>query len=399
MIKKKILFITGDFIPYTQSIGGVIRVLSYLKCLRSHELKLISTEKKNYGFYGFKKDIDHVDKIYIESKLISKHNLKNYIISFLKLFCSNLLYILGIDHNFLNHQKYLKEIDNIYLSFKPDYIIISSPPFSLFRLVKKIKKKDKDVKIILDYRDGWTQRIKSRNFFLIKKIMTRIEKNILNQCTYALCATKQIYDDILLLNKKKKTILLKNGFLNIPKKINNVKKIKKNKNISIGYFGLISDDNHSYRDIKVIYNSLKLNNKINFTFYGNSILKNDFIKNYQKFSFKKNISYFETQKKMKNFDYLLILHTEKSTAREVMTGKFYEYVNSGIPIIMISNGETEAGKLIKKYKMGYSIDFSKVSLKNFFLNLKKIKIKNKQLKNLKEFSREEQNKKLLKILN
>ena len=105
------------------------------------------------------------------------------------------------------------------------------------------------------------------------------------------------------------------------------------------------------------------------------------------------------KKKMKNFDYLLILHTEKSTAKEVITGKFYEYVSSGIPIIMISNGETEAGRLIKKYKMGYSIDFSKVSLKNFFLNLKKVKIKNNQLKNLKEFSREEQNKKLLKIVN
>ena len=393
MKKKKILFITGEFIPYTQSVGGVIRVLSYLKSLKGHDLKLISIKKKKYGFYGFKKDIDHVKKIYIKSKINSKNNLKKYIFTFFKIFFSNLLYILGIDHNFFNNQKYLKEIDNIYLSFNPDYIIISAPPFSLFRLVSKIRKKDKNVKIILDYRDGWTQRIKSKRLFLIKKIMTKIEKNILDQCHYALCATKQIFNDILLLNKSKKTILLKNGFLYTPKK---KIAVKKNKNISIGYFGLISDDNHSYRDIKVIYNSLHVKNNINFIFYGNSILKKKFIKNYQNFTFKKNISYFETQKKMKNFDYLLILHTEKSTSKEVITGKFYEYLSSGVPIIMISNGETEAGRLIKKYKLGFSIDYSKVSLKNFFLNLKKIK--NKKLDNLKQFSREEQNKKLLKIL-
>ena len=101
---------------------------------------------------------------------------------------------------------------------------------------------------------------------------------------------------------------------------------------------------------------------------------------------------------MKKFDYLLILHTEKSTAKEVITGKFYEYLNSGTPMIMISNGETEAGKLIKKHNLGYVLDYSKDNLKDFF---KKINIKNfkhKKIKALKKFSRLEQNKKLLNII-
>jgi hypothetical protein len=44
---------------------------------------------------------------------------------------------------------------------KIDYLIISSPPFSLFYLIKKIKHKFKNIKIILDYRDGWSTRINS----------------------------------------------------------------------------------------------------------------------------------------------------------------------------------------------------------------------------------------------
>ena len=101
---------------------------------------------------------------------------------------------------------------------------------------------------------------------------------------------------------------------------------------------------------------------------------------------------------MKEFDYLLILHTERSTAREVVTGKFYEYVSSGIPIIFVSNGETEAGKLIKKYNLGYFVDYSKYPLDIFFKKLNKKKKNFKPLKNIKRFSREEQNKKLLKII-
>ena len=139
--------------------------------------------------------------------------------------------------------------------------------------------------------------------------------------------------------------------------------------------------------------------KIKFSFYGNSIIKNKKLKEFKYFNFNKNISYFETQNKMKNFDYLLILHTEKSTAKEVVTGKFYEYLSSGVPIIMISNGETEAGNLIKKYKLGYSIDYSKISLNGFFMNLKKKYNFVKNSSNLKLFSRKEQNKKLVKIIN
>ena len=101
---------------------------------------------------------------------------------------------------------------------------------------------------------------------------------------------------------------------------------------------------------------------------------------------------------MKKFDYLLILHTEKSTAKEVITGKFYEYLNSGTPIIMISNGETEAGKLIKKHNLGYVLDYSKGNLKDFFKKINIKKFKHKKINALKKFSRQEQNKKLFNII-
>jgi hypothetical protein len=398
LTKRKILIITGEFLPNTPSIGGVIRLVSFLKSLQGNEIKLISVKKKYYGYFGFKKYVEHVEKIYINTELPYQNNWRRYIFYLMKIFLSNLFYILGIDHNFFNHKKFSHKVIKTMKFYKPNYILITAPPFSLFRLVNVIRKIDTKVKIILDYRDGWTLRVKSYSLFLIKKIMNLYEKRIIQKSDFILCATENIFKDIETITDDKKIILLKNGYLN--KK--NKKKIKKygknNKEIKIGYFGIISDSSFGYRDIKIIHNSLTKNNNLNFTFYGNSLIKNKTILNNKKFNFKKNISYSKTLSKMINFDYLLILHTEKSTAKEVVTGKFYDYLNSNTPIIMISNGETEAGKLIKKYNLGYAVDYSRVSLSNFFSNLKITKFKRKNLKDLKKYSRFEQNKKLLKII-
>ena len=398
MTKRKILIITGEFLPNTPSIGGVIRLVSFLNSLKGHKIKLISVKKKYYGYFGFKKYVNHVEKIYINTSHSHKNNWHRYIFYLMKMFLSNLFYILGIDHNYFNHKKFSQQTYKIIKSFKPNYILITAPPFSLFRLVNVVRKIDTKVKIILDYRDGWTLRVKSHSLFLIKKIMNLYEKRIIQKSDFILCATENIFKDIETIADDKKIILLKNGYLNKKNKKKIKRYRKKSKEIKIGYFGIISDSSFGYRDIKIIHNSLTKNNILNFTFYGNSSIKNKTILNNKKFNFKKNISYSKTMSKMINFDYLLILHTEKSTAKEVVTGKFYDYLNSDTPIIMISNGETEAGKLIKKYNLGYAVDYSKVSLSNFFSNLKIKKFKRKNLKDLKKYSRFEQNKKLLKII-
>ena len=176
MIKKKILIISGEFIPYTQSIGGVIRIISFLKSLKGNNLKLITLKKNYYGYFGFKSYISHVKKKYIKTNQNKPNKLKYLILSFIKIFFSNLIYILGIDHNFLNKKIFISEIKKTIRNFNPDFILISGPPFSLFRIVNDIRSKDKELKIILDYRDGWTNRIKFKKFYIIKKIMNNIEK-------------------------------------------------------------------------------------------------------------------------------------------------------------------------------------------------------------------------------
>ena len=401
-MRKNILFITGQFIPYAKSIGGVIRVYSFLQTLKKKYNVYLLADSGNYnGYLGLsKKNLDLVNIIYLKKKKISStlYLFKNFI--FFKIL-KNFLYLLSIDYSFSS--SYFEKTLKIIESKKINYIIISGPPFSLFFLIKKIKKKFPYIKIIVDYRDSWTGRINNLSLLLVKKIVRNfIEKKILNYVEYILVATNNIKKNLSQITKKK-IILITNGYIN---NFNNTKLTQRNssrsKKILVGYFGLISDQSGGYRDIKILYNIFKndlfLQNKYIFYFFGNNTISKTSIKNFSIFKFKKNIPYKNVLSVMRQMDYLLCLHTERNTSKEVITGKLYEYISSKRPIIFISAGDTEGGEIVKKYRLGYSINYLKMNLNFFFNNLKKnsMFIANK---NISIFSRKVQNKKLLKIIN
>lgn len=396
---NKVLIVTGQFLPYTKSLGGILRVLSFVKDIKKkNKVYLIAskcTSNQKYGYLGIpKNDLKNVKINYI------KNNNQKYfhsIINF-KLF-RNLFYLFGFDYALNLNQRYYKICCKIIKEEKINFLVISSPPFSLFYIVKRIKKKFNNIKIILDYRDGWSTRINNIMYFPIKTLVkSLIEKNIVSFADFVITATSDINEKI---NKftKKNPILIRNGFLFKPKI--NLKRKKINK-IKIGYFGLISEDKYSYRNIGVIYDIMKKNkhlqNKFVFEFYGNNEIKKDEINNFGAFRFKKNLNFAKALHKMTEMDYLLILHTEASTAKEMMTSKFYDYLASTTPIINISAAKNEVGRIIKKHAIGYNINYKTNDLEFFFKNLKKRK-KIKWEKNFSLYSRDYQNKKLLEIIN
>ena len=393
MEKKKILVISGEFLPYTESVGGVIRIFSFLKTLRNYKKYIICTKSKFRGYFGLKKYLVDTKIIHINKQSKKKNNFLTKVIRY---FFYNFLYLFGIDNTFFSLSLYKEKVINILNKEKINKIIISGPPFSIFYLVPFIKSKYPETKIILDYRDGWGKRIMS-NFYYLKYFQHNIEKKIISNVNYVTAATKKIFKDIKSFNTETNLVLIYNGFL----KLKNSKRVKlklNNKKINIGYFGLISDQKKSYRNINILINSLDpLNNeKFHFHFFGNSKI-NKKVKKINYFSFYKNISYLNTQNFMKKFDYLLILHTEKSTSGEVITGKFYEYLLSKIPILVISNGQTEAGKIIQKNKIGYQFDYSKINLTKSLNKLNKKFIFKKKY-SITKYNRDFQNKKLLRIL-
>ena len=104
---------------------------------------------------------------------------------------------------------------------------------------------------------------------------------------------------------------------------------------------------------------------------------------------------------MLEMDFLMLIHTEEETSEEVLTGKLFDYIYVRKPIIVISIGNTEAGELVKKNKIGFNFDLNLVDLKKelFEIQRQDLQINNLSETDYKNYSRDCQNLKFLEILN
>ena len=398
-MNKNLLIICGQFVPFTRSMGNSIRLFSFGTTLKKkYKINYLFTGSKYFSYFGFQNDFKKFNLFKVSNK-----NIFSYIkfITF-RVFFPNIGYLLSYDYASCYYENVLKKSIFLIKQKKIKYVILSAPPFSFFKIGPKLKSEFGDkIKIIFDYRDGWTTRFDDSNFLINFLKKNSSEKELLNNSDKVICSTETIFNSLKKIVNKKNVYLIKNGYLPV-NKINSKKSKKINKKIKIGYFGLVSDKYGGYRDINILYKALTkdiyLKDNLTFEFYGDNIIKNKLILNFEPFKFYKSLNYQNARKKMSEMDYLLILHTEKKTGKEVITGKFYDYVATNVPILSITEGEIEANKIIKKYGLGLSINYLKSDLKSNLKSIIKKKIRRKKI-NLKPFSREYQNQQLFKIIN
>lgn len=403
---KKILIITNQFIPHCSSIGGVIRVLSYAKFFTDRGAKVIIISQKNqfYNYFGYKDYLSNISNILIpfnknstSVKIKQNYKKKNLLVKKIISFLKNILSCYGIDVASENYNQYKNLVNENISKHKFNNVIISGPPFSIFKLCLFIRKKYKNINIILDYRDSWNLRF---NLNLFNFLSTNIlEKKVVNNVDHITCATSKIKEK---LDKKfcisHKTKLMANGFeIEMKKKFKQINYKYKN-TIVIGYFGLIDNNENSYRDIKILkyFESLNQSNmNFKFKFYGNNNIDFNKPKNYE---FYDAIDHSRALLEMSKMDYLLTIHTDKKTVEEVVTGKFYDYISTQKKIIVLTTGKSEAGRLVKKYKLGFEIDTLDNKEKNLKTMREILSSKKSINKNTDIFSRKYQNQIIYSLL-
>ena len=195
MKKNKILIITNEFIPYTISLGGVLRMLTLTKLLINKNFDIHILTSKNFynSFKEYDSILNNVNLHYInDHKLFIKRNNRynfNLIIYlfrvFRKLFYNfyNSLICFGFDQARPNIKKYISRSQYLIKKFEIKNVIVSGPPFSLFFVSSYLRYLDKNIKIIHDYRDSWTLRFDSND--ILKRISTKfVESRTLNSPDY-----------------------------------------------------------------------------------------------------------------------------------------------------------------------------------------------------------------------
>lgn len=440
-MKKRILIITYDMIPYSHNWGSCQRM--YYLATHLHDLgddvTVVSYKKDNFNHFGneivfeivpldldnsaIKKDIYSDDNLKYASKrktfpfeFLNKlvFNIKNNFGSIYRyIFNDTTGSLLGLKSQLWcikNKQRLIQLIDEN----KIDTIIISGPPFGLFSLSNTIKKKYANIQLILDYRDPWNlwewenSSLFSRSF----------EKKYLNKADHIVCTNKNHIDDLSYkfnISIGKFSVVC-NGYSDHSwSDFNSNNKIYETDDKKIiTYVGYIDFYNSGgYRDTSELFQAfdemLKTNRDIKLRFVGIKDLHHESI-NTLKNRFGENIEFvgvvtnIESYKYMINSDSLLLLHTsEDSSCKYLVSGKLYDYVKAEKPILSIGSDLSIHRSIINEEKLGVHTrnDASKIydALFDLLELIKKDQTESRVVKDKTiEYSREYQNKKYWELI-
>jgi hypothetical protein len=358
---NKILIITYDW-PPRNSIA-THRPYSWAKYLSNigFQVTVLTAEKQTYDYpLNLSLPIlDNVKIITVPSSIITtKYNFLNKIKKGSKLFSLlNITYkkirtFFGIEFDPRNWWSNLIISNKYSINTDFDLIISTYGPQSAHYIAEYIKKKNNNIKWIADYRDLWSISHLSDFPFWKKKFIMRKEFNlIVNKADLVTTVSNELAKDLDYFFSVKSRVIL-NGF-DIEKKLliyNLNNKIKSNSPlIKIVYTGMIYIGR---RDPTPLFKAISKinNNNISVEFYGTS---SDIILKYYKGNLPNYIECKGTVDRdtalfhQINADYVLLLESGNEDAKGVLTGKVFEYIASGTPILSIGSTQDSAiGKLL-----------------------------------------------------
>lgn len=425
-MQKSILIICYDFIPYYHSPGGVLRVLTLAEYLQrcNVSVNILCAKGYNFGYFGYEENVKSLNVHYVNSKYrymsqkkIAEATLKkSNNISPVKKKPRWKIYRSKLKNwieNAIPPDTGLFDVFNFIIATKKIIknnsimnVFVSSPPHSMQIVGYALKKGFKNnINVICDYRDSWngTHIFQKNNKF--SNIINRFfEKKVIKSCdhfTYISGPMITKIEKLYSLSLKYKSSLIMNGYtvsIDVPNKGNPSKNC-----INIGYFGSISDDPTSFRNVSNLFTVLKNNEdfftNLNFYFYGTFNLKNHDISSIPNITFKGPVNHNMALEEMSKMDYLLILHSEKNGGDEVLTGKLFDYISVKKPIICIGPEIMEAKNIICRYNLGITINNDDLKeMKNKLMSLKEKNTKYYQDVDVSIFHRDNQYKKLLPLL-
>lgn len=443
MGNKKVLFIVHSFAPPINA--GTIRVFKFAKYLNRYGWKVyvicdgdgvknnIYNEKNLINELGEKVKVQYVPNIIKKFKNRSRIKYKNEIID-KGSEVDTKESILRKAHNKL--EKYMVPDSGLFLWNKAAYkyavkiikekkitnMLTSSPIHSTQLIGLKLKRKFKDnINWIADFRDLWSMspifelglaKFKWLNYILERKVLLAADKIVFVSDSIR----NEIIKNFNVNFKTGKLCTITNGFdAEDFQELENHKsnKFKNNMRLKISYIGTILGPRVNNNYIKGIgdfidnfINKNKDISDISFNFIGefDKIILNKINNlNTDKIKVVPFVKYKKALEWMRNSDVLVMILTNDKEGTMAFTGKFFEYLLVGKPILALVP-EGEVSKIIRKYNLGEVANpDDEQEISNAILRLyKKYKSENLRVKRNKElfkkFDRKELTKRLEQLL-
>ncbi|PND37770.1 hypothetical protein C1O66_09690 [Paucibacter aquatile] len=157
-----------------------------------------------------------------------------------------------------------------------------------------------------------------------------------------------------------KATLISNGF--DEKLLDNITRTNKALNgrqMKLGYFGAVDHGEQSYRDPATVFKTLEKlpENKVQFVIHGPSKLEAGWEQRLgSRLMNGGKLTHLEAIQRMFEMDALVLLHTREEGADEVITGKVFEYISTGLPIISIGPKTMAVNQLLRDDPTFFSVD-------------------------------------------
>ncbi|MGN0032705.1 MAG: glycosyltransferase [Candidatus Limimorpha sp.] len=290
-----------------------------------------------------------------------------------------------------------------------DAIISTGPPHSMHLIARELHKKS-NIPWIADFRDPWTEVFYFNSLKLTKCSINkhkRLERQVLTESNLVVAVGWHEADDLKRLGANNVAVVT-NGFDD--ECINKDNFYSKNEKFVISYTGVFLP-NESF----VIWDAIKelceesqdFNNSVNINLIGhidNSVMKYIHEKGLDdKYN---NIEYVQHEKALeyqRTSDLLLLMIPHADKAEAILTGKLFEYLASGRPILAIAPVNGDVAKIIKETHSGVVIDYDdkemmKKALSDFYQKYKDNQLVTRNTDLVSNYSRRNLTKDYAKLL-
>ncbi|MBK9734370.1 MAG: glycosyltransferase family 4 protein [Saprospiraceae bacterium] len=251
-----------------------------------------------------------------------------------------------------------------YLANHPvDAMISTGPPHSCHLIASHIKTKI-DIPWIVDYRDPWTQIDyfdDLRLTYFARKRHQNLEKHVLNQCNRIVCIGKTMASDLKSITNTKTTVIT-NGY--DESDIISLQTVL-DKKFTITYIGTMN----ASRNPEILWKAIQklksekheMMSDISINLVGNpeAIIKQsitayglDHLVNLVGY-----VNHGEAIKYQNSAQLLLLIINKTTNNKSILTGKIFEYLASGRPIICIGPKDGDAAEIINSSASGVMIEY------------------------------------------
>lgn len=286
-----------------------------------------------------------------------------------------------------------------------NYVITTSPPHSTQLIGLKLKKNYPAIKWIADLRDPWTNIYYYNQFYptiFSRLIDARYERNVLKKADKIITvgsSLKKIFSQKVN-GIEKKIEEIPNGF-DHEDFLNTVSTVPSK--LTITYVGTLSD-NYPVAGLSDAVKSIKESGTdLNLRFIGAvSESTKRLISSFNKevpIEFLPHVSHSEAISFMMSSSVLLLIIPRHSRNISIITGKIFEYLASGKPILCLGPVNGDAAGIIRKCNAGITADYDETVKITDFLNNYNLYSGVSDKKAVNGFSRQTLTKRIAGILN